>query len=147
MSESGSRDVHRTFSMPTNPDALDLAHDELALLWADAGPVAPADRVRFELAVIEILGNIVEHAWRADDEHPSVRRLSLELSATAERLDAVLGDNGIPASVDLSAATMPDADAESGRGLALTLAAVDSLDYQRDGGRNVWRIRCDRRPG
>ncbi|GAW50205.1 putative anti-sigma regulatory factor, serine/th reonine protein kinase [Nocardioides sp. PD653] len=68
--------------MPTNPDALELAHEELALLWDDAGPIAPTDRMRFELAVIEILGNIVEHAWIADDRHPSARRLTLELSAT-----------------------------------------------------------------
>lgn len=140
-------EVHLRLTMPTTPDALELAHERLAELWdADVG-VSPADRMRFELAVIEILGNIVEHAWIADPAHPSERRLSLELVLTAERLEAVLGDNGRPTSIDLSAATMPDVDAESGRGLAITLAAVDSLDFARDGGRNIWRIRCDRATG
>jgi serine/threonine-protein kinase RsbW len=141
-----SEGARLTMSMPAAPEALDLAHDELARLWVIDASVSANDRMRFELAVIEILGNIVEHAWNADDEQPSARRLSVELCVARDRLEAVLGDNGIPVSVDLSAATMPDADAESGRGLALTLAAVDALDYERDGGCNRWRIRCDRRP-
>ncbi|SDD02868.1 ATP-binding protein [Nocardioides lianchengensis] len=138
--------LHLDQSMPTTPDAVDLAHEQLARLWAADGDVLPADRVRFELAVIEILGNIVEHAWIADEGSPSERRLTLALTLTDERLEAVLGDNGRPASIDLSSATMPGADAESGRGLALSLAAVDSLDYERVDGRNLWRIRCDRAP-
>jgi serine/threonine-protein kinase RsbW len=135
-----------TLSMPASAEALELAHGQLEQLWTADATVTAADRARFELAVIEILGNIVEHAWIADDEHPSPRRLTLELTVTRDRLTAVLGDNGVPVSIDLSAAAMPAPDAESGRGLALTLAAVDRLDYDRDGGRNVWRIRCDRRP-
>lgn len=142
-----SEDLHLERSMPTTTDAVDLAHEQLAQLWAADGDVSPLDRTRFELAVIEILGNIVEHAWAADQGHPSERRLTLELDLTPERLLAVLSDNGVPTSVDLSAATMPDEDAESGRGLALSLAAVDALDYAREGARNVWRIRCDRSPG
>lgn len=140
-------EVHLRLDMPTTTDAIDLAHERLAELWEADGEVASTDRVRFELAVIEILGNIVEHAWIADRGHPDERRLSLELILTATRLEAVLGDNGQPVSIDLSAATMPDEDAESGRGLALTIAAVDALDHTREDGRNVWRIRCDRSPG
>lgn len=141
-------DVVLEQSMPTTPDAVDLAHEQLVRLWTAPGhAVAPDDRMRFELAVIEILGNIVEHAWIADEGHPSERRLSLRLSLTGPALEAVMSDNGRPSAIDLSAATMPDEDAESGRGLALTLAAVDTLDYTREGDRNVWRIRCDRSPG
>lgn len=140
-------DVVLEQSMPTTADAVDLAHDQLAGLWTADHVVAPGDRMRFELAVIEILGNIVEHAWIADEGHPSERRLSLRLSLTDASLEAVMSDNGRPSAIDLSAATMPDEDAESGRGLALTLAAVDALDYAREGDRNVWRIRCDRSPG
>lgn len=142
-----SEDLHLEQSMPTTTGAVDLAHEQLARLWATDDTVSPRDRMRFELAVIEILGNIVEYAWAADRGHPSERRLTLELDLTRTRLLAVLSDNGVPTSIDLSAATMPDEDAESGRGLALTLAAVDDLDYTREGARNVWRIRCDRSPG
>lgn len=140
-------DLHLEREMPTTPDALELAHELLEELWAAGTEVAPTDRGRFELAVIEILGNIVEHAWRHDEGHPSLRRLTLELRLTADRVVAVLGDNGVPHEIDLSAVTMPDEDAESGRGLALTLAAVDALDYERVDGRNLWRIRCDLPPG
>lgn len=41
---------------------------------------------------------------------------------------------------------MPSAMAESGRGLALTLAAVE-LVYRRDGDTNHWRIVRRRRTG
>jgi serine/threonine-protein kinase RsbW len=42
---------------------------------------------------------------------------------------------------------MLSAMAESGRGLALTLAAVDELVYRRDGDTNHWRIVRRRRTG
>ena len=48
--------------------------------------------------------------------------------------------------MDLSTVIMPCADAESGRGLALALAAVDDLQYRNVEGRNVWGLRCDRVP-
>jgi serine/threonine-protein kinase RsbW len=38
---------------------------------------------------------------------------------------------------------MPGAEAESGRGLALALAALDHLEHQRVDGRNRWLLRCD----
>jgi serine/threonine-protein kinase RsbW len=40
---------------------------------------------------------------------------------------------------------MPGADAESGRGLALALAALDELRHETDDG-NVWILRRERRP-
>lgn len=142
-----SESVRLSQTMPATAEAVEVAHEQLAALWADDGTVAAPDKMRFELAVIEILGNIVEHAFLADERHPSARQLALELHLSTDGLEAVLCDNGVPAAIDLSAAAMPDAEAESGRGLALALAAVESVDYERDGGRNVWRIRCERRPG
>ena len=35
---------------------------------------------------------------------------------------------------------MPDEQAESGRGLAIALAALDELSHETDGG-NTWRLR------
>ena len=46
--------------------------------------------------------------------------------------------------IDLSSVAMPDELAESGRGLALAMAAVDDLSYEREGGRNLWRLTCIR---
>ena len=48
--------------------------------------------------------------------------------------------------VDLSEVTLPDPDAESGRGLALALASLDHLEHRRDRGRNVWVLHCTREP-
>lgn len=139
------RGVRMRVEMPASDEAIELAHRQIDQLWSTDGSVSAGDRMRFELAVIEILGNIVEHAWAAGSEHVGSRRLLLELELTAERVTAVLGDNGEPASLDLSGATMPGEDAESGRGLPLAMAALDRLDYSREGARNVWSLVCERR--
>jgi serine/threonine-protein kinase RsbW len=105
-----------------------------------------ADRIRFETAVIEVLGNIVEHAYELDAAPAdALRRFDVSLSATSDELVARFGDNGIPMAIDLSEVTMPGVDAESGRGLALAVAALDDLSYERVDGRNLWRLTCRRR--
>ena len=151
MSDDGDRSPGRLeLSGPATPEMLDLVHAVLERLWADHADVSQGDRARFETAVIEILGNIVEHAYRldpSDDENDgSARRFDISLAATAEELVAAFGDNGMPVALDLSNVTMPDEDAESGRGLALAAAAVDDLSYERVQGRNHWRLLCVRRP-
>jgi serine/threonine-protein kinase RsbW len=133
-------------SAPATPAMLDLVHSVLEKLWEQHEDVSMADRIRFETAVIEVLGNIVEHAYELDAEPTDVlRRFDVSLSATDEELVARFGDNGIPMALDLSAVTMPDDDAESGRGLALAVAALDDLSYDRVDGRNLWRLTCRRR--
>jgi serine/threonine-protein kinase RsbW len=107
----------------------------LQALWEEAGDVALEDRIRFETAVTEIAGNIVLHA-------PAGRPLdfTIEVDVHPDRLEARFRDAGRRADVDLTPARMPDDLAESGRGLALALAAVDELEYQRDGIINRWRV-------
>lgn len=131
-------------SAPATPEMLDLVHSVLDQLWAAHGDVAPADRARFETAVIEILGNIVEHAYELDSGGPGDRRFDVTLTATATELVAAFGDDGVPMALDLSTVGLPDDLAESGRGLALAMAAVDDLSYTREGGRNLWRLTCVR---
>lgn len=135
--------ARRHLVAPAVPETVDAAHLELEALWVDAAEVDPTDRMRFELAVIEVLANIVEHAYAADDG-PEVRGLDVDLRVHADRLEADLHDDGVPAALDLSAVTMPGEDAESGRGLALALASVDDLAYSREDGRNRWRLVCRR---
>jgi serine/threonine-protein kinase RsbW len=132
-------------SAPATPDMLDLVHAVLEQLWAAHADVGTADRIRFETAVIEILANIVEHAYHPDAPEGDGRRLDVALLASDTELVASFCDNGLPMSIDLSAVAMPDADAESGRGLALAMVALDDLSYERDGGRNHWRLTCVRR--
>ena len=132
-------------SAPATPEIMDLVHAMLEHLWATNAGITDRDRVRFEMSVIEILGNIVEHAYAVD--HVDVpghdgRRFDIVIGASDAELMAHLGDNGLPTALDLSGIAMPDELAESGRGLALASAALEDLSYQRLDGRNLWDLLC-----
>ena len=136
-------------SAPAQPEILDLVHAMIAHLWETNASVVDHDRNRFETAVVEILGNIVEHAYELVHQAPpppadEARRFHVCLSATDVELLATFGDNGLPTQLDLEHVAMPDEFAESGRGLALAAAAVDEMAYERVGDRNHWRLRCVR---
>ena len=135
-------------SAPADLHILDLVHALLEQLWIGNPEVCAEDRFRFETAVIEVLGNIVEHSYRLDPaapEHPErARRFVVVLAVTADEVLASFGDNGLPTSLDLSNVGMPHEFAESGRGLALAAAATDELSYDRVEGRNHWKLRCTR---
>jgi serine/threonine-protein kinase RsbW len=136
-----------TLSARAEPEAVEAVQDLLDQLFAGTPDLDVQDRVRFEVAVVEIAGNIVEHAFSLDGAptDASGRHLEVELEASSTRLEARLSDNGLPAELDLSRVTMPDAEAESGRGLALALRALDDLTYDRERGRNRWTLVCLRR--
>lgn len=127
---------------PAMPEIMDLVHAMIEHLWTTHPDVGDRDRARFEMSVIEILGNVVEHAYRADVDVPSGRRFQIVLAATDDRLLAHLSDNGQPVGLDLSGAVMPDELAESGRGLALATAALDDLSFRRVDERNHWDLLC-----
>lgn len=134
-------------SAPADPEVMDLVHGLLEHLFAHAPQVDDATRMKFEMSVIEILGNIVEHAYAHDSSLPRVdpaeaRRFEITLLVGPDEVVATLGDNGMPVSLDLSDVSMPDELAESGRGLALASAALDALDFTRVDGRNHWRLAC-----
>jgi serine/threonine-protein kinase RsbW len=129
-------------SAPATTEILDLVHGMIEHLWTTHPDITERDRARFEMSVIEILGNIVEHAYGFEETHPSGRRFEIILAATDDRLLAHLGDNGLPVALDLSGAAMPDELAETGRGLALATAALDDLSYRRVGDRNLWDLLC-----
>ncbi|MFS0714804.1 ATP-binding protein [Microbacterium sp. 2P01SA-2] len=134
--------VHRSLVAEVTLESVEAVYDLLASWWEDAGDVDPRTRFAFETAVVEIAGNIVEHsvaAHGADGRH-----FILDLRATHDRLTATFKDDAQPAELDLSAVTMADADSEDGRGLALALASVDTLDYRYENGRNVWSLECRR---
>lgn len=133
---------------PAVPDILDLVHGLLEQLWLGHPEVSDDDRLRFETAVVEILGNIVEHAYELDSGRGTAptesRRFQLVVGVTPGKVLATFGDNGLPAELDLGSVLMPDVDAESGRGLALAKASLDVLDYARVDGRNRWALECHR---
>lgn len=129
---------------PAEVSILEDAHLLLEQVWAEVPDLDPGDRIRFEIAVVEILGNIVEHAFAADQAHPG-RRLELTVTADADALVAEMGDNGEPVGLDLHDVSLPEIDDESGRGLAMAKASVDEISYDRVEGCNRWRLCCRRR--
>ncbi len=129
---------------PAVPESLDALQDRLAAAWTDLGAdVTDHDRLRFEMAVVEIVANIVEHAGLTDTR-PPVRMITCVVTVDDEEVRAEFADDGRPAAIDLSAVFMPGEDAESGRGLALAVAAVDDLRYEREDGINRWTVVCVR---
>ncbi|MFS0729500.1 ATP-binding protein [Curtobacterium sp. 1P10AnD] len=131
-----------TFEVPAAAESLDEVQDRFGSWWDGLGIDDPALRFKLETALAEIAANIVEHTRRTDQE--AGRRYTVHLEATDHALTAVLTDNGRPADVDLAAVTMADVHEESGRGLALAIAALDRLEHRHEHGRNVWTLVCDR---
>ncbi len=139
---------HRlVLSAAADPEVMDLVHSLLEHLFAHHPQVTDPVRMKFEMSVIEILGNIVEHAYAHDSALPAVdpseaRRFEIQLLATDREVVATLSDNGMPVSLDLGDLSMPDELAESGRGLALAASALDTLWFERVEGRNHWCLAC-----
>lgn len=134
-------------SAPADPEVMDLVHSLLEHLFAHAPQIDDLVRMKFEMSVIEILGNIVEHAYAHDSALPRVdpseaRRFEIAVLATDHDVVATLSDNGMPVSLDLGDLSMPDELAESGRGLALAASALDTLWFERVEGRNHWYLAC-----
>ncbi|WP_309648981.1 ATP-binding protein [Nocardioides sp.] len=136
---------HLELSAPASVESIDLTHTLLEHLWQQNPQVDPACRLRVETAAIEVMANIVEHAFKHDGslaETRGSRRLTTTLGVHADGVVVGFCDDGRPAEIDLSTVTMPDETAESGRGLAMALAAVDELVYDRRDGRNYWSLLC-----
>jgi serine/threonine-protein kinase RsbW len=137
-----SVEANRMVDVPATIESIDVVQTEFASWWPTIGDDRMETRFAFETAVVEIAANIVEHTRRA--EGTSGRRYQLELSADDAAITAVFTDNGMPSNIDLSTVTMADLEDESGRGLALAIAALDSLDYRHIDGHNIWTLVCNR---
>jgi serine/threonine-protein kinase RsbW len=128
--------IARDIRYPGTPTCFDVVHDALAQLWSDARDVDQNDRMLFETALIEIVGNLVEHARRPDGHPVDVH---LQVCVHPDRVEARMRDNGAPAMVDTGTAEMPDELAEGGRGLALASAVADLRHVRTEDG-NTWTI-------
>jgi serine/threonine-protein kinase RsbW len=131
---------HREVDVPATLYSIETVQLEFDTWWNELGEEKLETRFALELAVVEIATNIVEHTQRA--EGSSGRRFHLELSADETSVTAQFADNGMPADIDLSAVTMADVEAEGGRGLAMSIAALHSLEYDFVDGRNIWTLVC-----
>ena len=127
----------RTLDACARPECLDRVHALLGELWEDAPDIDFSARMRFEIAVAEVAANIVEHAGSPEQ---GVVDLNLRLMSFDDRVEARFRDTGRAADVDLATARLPEDAAEDGRGLAIALAAVDEVSYERDGDVNCWLV-------
>lgn len=127
------RDLRCTATMA----CFDEVHDALSGLWSDAPEVDDADRMMFETALVEIVGNLVEHARTPEGEPVTIDG---HVAVHPDRVEACLTEDGVAPALDLSAPTpVVDDLAEGGRGLALA-KAVAEVSHARQGSANVWIV-------
>lgn len=117
---------------PAGLALVERALDELDRLWAQAPEVPAQDQVLFALALSEVTTNIAQHNERADVV------LSVDVRVTQDELRAYVRDTAPPAPIDWDTVTMPDEAAESGRGLALSQAALDEFTHAVTDLGNTW---------
>lgn len=116
------------------PEELGRVHDLLEQAAAEHPEVPAMDLTLFETAVIEIANNVVEHGRPAGEVE---WRLTLKVGK--EAIEAELYDNGMEFTPS-GPAVMPDADVESGRGLAIAEAVLDGMEVERSERGNHWRL-------
>lgn len=117
------------------PHDVDAVQDMLVDAWNTLPPLADDERMRFELALVELASNVIRHA-----DPGSGVSCTLRIDNLGDRIQATLVDSGKPGDVSIRAAEMPDELSESGRGIPLIRALVDELDYGHDAGVNRWYI-------
>jgi serine/threonine-protein kinase RsbW len=136
---TGEQEIQRVLEHCIQPECLNRISDVLQELWAESGDVSELDRMMFEIALIELAGNVVQHR-QIDADFDCY----ITLRVFGAGLEAVICDSGQPVTVDLAAAALPDDLAEHGRGIPMARAALHDLTYERVAGLNYWRIRRDR---
>ncbi|MCF3138295.1 ATP-binding protein [Paenarthrobacter sp. AR 02] len=128
--------ARRGFHGPSTGEAIESIHNELDALWDDASFVPDMDRMTFATAVIEAAANIVQHALPAAEKPVEI---DVDISVRPSRLVArVSAFNAREPFADDMQASMPDSEAESGRGLALIEALVTTVTFERQDGTNTW---------
>lgn len=129
--------VTRTLRLMSPPDTVDTVHELLDEMWPTVPDLHPRDRMALDTAIIELAANVIQHANRG---RPITATLTV--IAFAGRIEATLSDSGEIGEVDIEGRSMPQADelAESGRGIALMKALVDTVEHRRVDGFNHWTL-------
>lgn len=108
-------------------------------LLAGAGDIDETTIHSIELAVHEIATNIVDHAYSEDQAGAIEASLALS-GGSQRRLTVELSDAGKPFDAAKVAPVNLESPQESGYGLFLAEALMDEVHYERQAGRNIWRL-------
>lgn len=110
-------------------------HAALEECWKSNNHVPERVRIEIDIAVGEIVANIVEHASRGE-----AVLVQMSIEVLPDQINIDLTDNGIECEVDPAEVHMPDELATRGRGLAMARLVLSKLSYQRSGTHNHWRL-------
>jgi serine/threonine-protein kinase RsbW len=91
-----------------------------------------------ELALQELLTNLVEHAC----ENDAAKTILVSFTLESNMLIIQTEDTGMRANVNLESVEMPDPTelAEGGYGMALIKMIMDEVKYTTENGRNIWQL-------
>jgi anti-sigma regulatory factor (Ser/Thr protein kinase) len=113
--------------------------DSLEAFGAEAG-LTPDVAYRLTLSLDEVVANVIRHGFQDDAEH----QIRVHVEVTADAVTAVVEDDGLE--FDPRDAPLPNLEAPlddrgiGGLGMHLVRASMDSIDYRREGGRNVFTM-------
>lgn len=123
---------------PATAETVNALHEDFTDLWENADFVPELDRMAFSTAVVEAAANVVNHAVPSTD---NPLQLGVDVTVRSHRLEARILEIGAepPSPAIRVPVTSPvDDDAESGRGMALIRALVNTIAFERHGEDNVW---------
>lgn len=91
-----------------------------------------------ELALQELLTNLVDHAYKGDTN----RQILVRMACNREQIFLQTEDTGLPADLKLEDVHMPEPDelAEGGYGMAIIRSLMDDVRCDSTQGKNVWTL-------
>ena len=91
-----------------------------------------------ELALQELLTNLVDHAYHGNAEG----LITVNVSFDGNTVLIETHDNGITPQIDLDQVSMPDPEdlAEGGYGMAIIQSIMDDVRYKTENASNVWQL-------
>ena len=127
-----------TFTIQSNYEEVQKADEKLRATLTQA-QISETIINTCELALHELLTNLVDHAYHQSPDGQITVRLRVDTTS----IEMETRDQGEPAHIDLSEISMPDPLdlLEGGYGLAIIQSLMDELQYHYENGQNIWRLK------